>query len=75
MQHYLVHLGVPAFLLPFALIGSFLPMMLPAIKMATIFTGVVNNAALMGALMYLARTAALENEQKNTIHYNTGFHP
>lgn len=69
---YLMQLGVPAMMLPMVLLSSVLPMMLPALKMATIFTGVMNNTALLAALMYLARTAALEQEQKNTVYYTPG---
>lgn len=69
---YMMKLGLPAMMLPMALLGSFLPMMLPALKMATLFTGMMNNTALIAALMYLARTAALEHEQKNTIYYTSG---
>lgn len=71
-HQYLIELGLPALFMPVVLLGSFIPMMLPAIKMATLFSGAINNAALVGALMYLARTAALENEQQNTVFYTPG---
>lgn len=68
-----VQIGAPFAVFPFVLLGSVLPFILPALKMATVFAGVVNNAALLAGILYLARQHAIQNEHKNTIYFNPGY--
>lgn len=70
---YYAQFAVPLFVFPAVLFSSFLPFMIPALKMATMFAGVVNNAALLASVMYLARQVAIENEQKQTVYFNPGY--
>lgn len=70
---YYAQFAVPFFVLPAVLFSSFLPFLIPALKMATMFAGVVNNAALLASIMYLARQVAIENEQKQTVYFNPGY--
>ncbi|XP_058811359.1 uncharacterized protein LOC131676254 [Topomyia yanbarensis] len=72
MKH-LMQLGVPAVLLPSMLLASVMPMMIPALKFATFFTSFVNHAALVGAVMYLAKQHAQEQEEKQTVYFNAGY--
>ncbi|XP_062539045.1 uncharacterized protein LOC134207315 [Armigeres subalbatus] len=72
MKH-LIRLGVPAVLLPSMLLAGVLPMMLPVLKFATIFTSFVNHAALAAAIMYLAKQHAQEQEEKQTVYFNAGY--
>nr|XP_029730238.1 uncharacterized protein LOC115267394 [Aedes albopictus] len=72
MKH-LLRLGVPAVLLPSMLLAGVLPMMLPVLKFATIFTSFVNHAALAAAVMYLAKQHAQEQEEKQTVYFNAGY--
>ena len=75
-QEYVLQLGLPAILMPGILLGSVLPMMLPALKMATVFSGVVNTTAMIAAFLLLARNAAIEQEIKDTqpVYYHPGYH-
>lgn len=70
---YYAQFAVPFFLFPAILFSSLLPFLIPALKMATMFAGVVNNAALLASIMYLARQVAIENEQKQTVYFNPGY--
>lgn len=72
MKH-LMRLGVPAVLLPSMLLAGVLPMMLPVLKFATVFTSFVNHAALAAAVMYLAKQHAQEQEEKQTVYFNAGY--
>lgn len=65
--------GAPVMVFPAILFSSLLPFMIPALKMATVFATVINNAALFAGIMYLARQAAIENEKKQTIYFNPGY--
>jgi hypothetical protein len=69
-----MQIAVPAFFFPPMLLSSVLPFLIPAFKMATVFSTVLNGSALMAAIMYLARQHALEQEQKQTIYFNPGYH-
>lgn len=70
--HYF-EVGAPVVVFPAILFSSLLPFMIPALKMATVFATVINNAALFAGVMYLARQAAIENEKKQTIYFNPGY--
>ncbi|XP_021694418.1 uncharacterized protein LOC110674672 [Aedes aegypti] len=72
MKH-LLRFGVPAVLLPSMLLAGVLPMMLPVLKFATVFTSLVNHAALAAAVMYLAKQHAQEQEEKQTVYFNAGY--
>lgn len=56
--------------------GTFLPFILPVLKMATLTTMIMNNAAFMAALIYAARTHvnAQEEQQINYSYGQPGFH-
>lgn len=69
---YFLHLGVPALMMPAILLGSVLPFILPAIKMGAIISGLINNGALITAVMYAAKNAALSGEKPT--YYNPGYH-
>lgn len=70
--HYL-QIALPFAVLPFILFSSFLPFLIPVLKLGTIFATMVNNSALLASLMFLIRQIALENEQKQTIYFNPGY--
>ncbi|KAJ6640666.1 hypothetical protein Bhyg_05597 [Pseudolycoriella hygida] len=70
---YLVQFGVPAMALPAVLMGTVLPFLLPAIKMATLATGTLNIGALLAAIMYAAKSTAFSNE-KSSPYYPAGYH-
>lgn len=69
--HYLLQLGIPALALPAIMFGTVIPFVLPALKLATIFSGLINNTALVAAIMYLARNTALEDENKQKVYFNS----
>lgn len=73
-QHsqYLLQFGVPALIMPAILMGTVLPFILPMLKMATIVSGLINNGALISAVLYAAKNAALTPENK--VFYNPGYH-
>lgn len=60
-------------LLPGLFFAGLLPMILPALKMATIFSSITNFSALLAAIMYLARQAAVEKEMQQTVYFNPGY--
>lgn len=69
---YLLQLGVPALMMPAILLGTVLPFLLPALKMATIMSTLINNGALLTAAMYVAKQAAFPNEK---VYYSSpGYH-
>jgi hypothetical protein len=68
-----LHIGAPLILTPFMVFAGFLPMLIPVLKLATIFTTVVNVTALVASVMYLARQAALEKELQQTVYFNPGY--
>jgi hypothetical protein len=69
-----MQIGVPALFFPPLLLSSVLPFLIPTFKMATVFSMVVNSSALMAAILYLARQQSLEQEQRQTIYFNPGYH-
>lgn len=64
-----IQMAVPVLMMPAILLGTFLPFMLPALKMATIMSVIVNNAALIAALMHAARTHVM-NQETEIVHYS-----
>ncbi|XP_035890560.1 uncharacterized protein LOC118502439 [Anopheles stephensi] len=68
-----LQLSVPLVLLPSMLLAGVLPMILPVLKFATIFSSIVNHAALAAAIMYLAKQHAAEQESKQTVYFNAGY--
>lgn len=70
---YLLQLGVPAVLMPAILMGTVLPFILPAIKFAAIFSGLINHAALMSALAFVAKQTAFSPESIKHLYYNPGY--
>lgn len=71
---YLLQLGVPAVMLPAILMGTVLPFILPALKFATIISGIINHAALASALVYAAKQAAWGPDSTKHIYFNPGYH-
>lgn len=68
---YLLNLGVPALMMPAIFVGTFLPFILPALKMAAMFSGFINHAALLAALAYTAKNAAFQSvEAHKHLFYN-----
>lgn len=70
---YYLQLGIPLLLTPYMVFAGFLPMLIPVLKLATAFTTIVNVAALIGSVMYLARQHALERELQQTVYFNPGY--
>ncbi|XP_055696631.1 uncharacterized protein LOC129797819 [Lutzomyia longipalpis] len=64
---YVLNVGLPALLMPMILMGSVLPMALPAFKMATLISGAINKGALIAAIMYLAKNYA-EQKTASTVY-------
>lgn len=69
----LLHVGVPLLLTPYMVFAGFLPMLIPVLKLATIFTTIVNVTAFIASVMYLARQHAFEKEMQQTIYFNPGY--
>ncbi|XP_055698095.1 uncharacterized protein LOC129798778 [Phlebotomus papatasi] len=67
---YILNVGIPALMLPVILMGSVLPMALPAFKMATILSGVVNKAALLAAILYFAKNYS-DHQKTSAIYMST----
>ncbi|EDW84044.1 uncharacterized protein Dwil_GK13360 [Drosophila willistoni] len=65
----MLQMAVPILVLPVILLGSLLPFILPALKMATILSLLMNNGAFMAALLYAARTQA-NNQDEQHISYS-----
>jgi len=70
---YLLQLGVPAVLMPAILMGTILPFILPALKFATIFSGLVNHAALLSAFAFVAKQQAFSPDSIKHLYYNPGY--
>ncbi|CAO1420638.1 unnamed protein product [Diamesa serratosioi] len=68
-----LQMGVPLILAPGLVFAGILPMLLPVLKMATIFTSVINHSALIAGIMYLARQHAVEKEMQQTVYFNPGY--
>lgn len=64
---------VPTFVFPAVIFASFLPFLIPVLKMAALFAGVINNAALMAGILFMARQSALEQEQRQVFNFNPGY--
>ncbi|XP_031621036.1 uncharacterized protein LOC116339347 [Contarinia nasturtii] len=72
---YLLQLGIPAVLMPAILMGSVLPFILPALKFATIFSGMINHAALVSAFAFAAKHASFGHPDAiKHLYYNPGYH-
>lgn len=70
----LLQLGIPAALMPAILMGTVLPFFLPALKFATIFSGLINHAALMSALIYAAKSSvSVHDPPPNPIYFPDQF--
>lgn len=70
-----IQLAVPAMIMPVVLMGTFLPFVLPVLKMATIMSTIVNNSAFIAALIYAARTHAnSQAEQPISYSHPGGYH-
>ena len=70
---YLINLAVPALMMPAILVGTVLPFILPALKMATLVSGIINNGALITAIMYAAKSAALSQDSTKHVYYNQRY--
>ncbi|XP_061399850.1 uncharacterized protein LOC133335556 [Musca vetustissima] len=70
----ILQMAVPVMMMPAILMGTFLPFILPVLKMATLTTMIMNNTAFMAALIYAARTH-VNAQQEQPISYNYGSHP
>lgn len=66
-------LMLPTLILPGVLFSSFLPFIIPMLKVAAVLAAVVNNAALMAGVLYLAKQKATEQETGQSIYFNPGF--
>lgn len=65
--------GLPLVLAPVMVFFSFLPMLIPFLKLATAFTTIVNTFALVAAVLYLARQHSVEKEMQQTVYFNPGY--
>uniref|UniRef100_A0A1I8NGP6 Uncharacterized protein n=1 Tax=Musca domestica TaxID=7370 RepID=A0A1I8NGP6_MUSDO len=70
----ILQMAVPVMMMPAILMGTFLPFILPVLKMATLTTMIMNNTAFMAALIYAARTH-VDAQQEQPINYSYGSHP
>lgn len=68
------HLFSSLQIMPAILMGTFLPFILPVLKMATITTMIMNNTAFMAALIYAARQH-VNSQDEQQINYSYGAHP
>lgn len=71
---YMLQLGIPAILMPAILMGSVIPFILPALKFATIFSGMINHAALLSAFAYVAKQTAFSPDSIKHLYYGPGYH-
>lgn len=60
----LIKLGLSGYMMPIVMVGSVFPFIFPVLKTAAIMSTVLNKAALIGALMYLAKTAVPEYQKQ-----------
>lgn len=70
---YYLQLGIPLLLAPYMVFASFLPMLIPVLKLATAFTTIINVTALVASILYFARQHALEREMQQTVYFNPGY--
>ncbi|KAM7359506.1 uncharacterized protein ACRADG_013157 [Cochliomyia hominivorax] len=72
----MLQMAVPVMIMPAILMGTFLPFILPVLKMATLTTMIMNNTAFMAALIYAARTHvnAQDEQPINYSYGHNGFH-
>lgn len=68
-----LQMGIPLILAPGLVFAGILPMLLPVLKMATLFSSVINHSALIAGIMYLARQHAVEKEIQQTVYFNPGY--
>lgn len=68
-----LQMGIPLILAPGLVFAGILPMLLPVLKMATLFTSVINHSALIAGIMYLARQHAVEKEMQQMVYFNPGY--
>lgn len=63
--------------MPFIMLGTFLPFLLPVLKIATLVSILLNNAAFIAALIYAARTQ-MSSQDEHQVNYNyngfSGYH-
>lgn len=70
----LLQLGVPAAVMPAILMGTVLPFILPALKFATIFSGIINHAALLSAIIYAAKSSvSIPEPISNPVYYHDQY--
>lgn len=70
----LMQLGVPAAMMPAILMGTVLPFILPALKFATIISGIINHAALLSAIIYAAKSSVSASDPApNPVYYNDQY--
>lgn len=60
---YALQLGVPALMMPAILLGSVLPYLLPALKMATILSLLINKGALITAALYATKHNFIDHDK------------
>ncbi|KAI9575222.1 hypothetical protein GQX74_015021 [Glossina fuscipes] len=71
-KHAILQMALPVMLLPAILMGTFLPFILPTLKLATFTSMILNNAAFVAALIYAARTQVNLQDDQQHINYNYG---
>lgn len=65
---------VPMLLIPPLIMSAILPFVLPAMKILILWTGMINQMALMGAIFTLMRNNAFqESYEKKVIYVNNGY--
>ncbi|XP_037944097.1 uncharacterized protein LOC119676900 [Teleopsis dalmanni] len=75
LKKTILQLAVPVMIMPAILMGSFLPFILPVLKMATIMTLLLNNSAFIAALIYAARTHVNSHDEQQQINYgHSSYH-
>lgn len=73
-KYTMLQMAVPVMILPAILMGSFLPFVLPMLKMATIMSLLMNNSAFLAALLYAARTHANAQDEQVISYGPPGYH-
>lgn len=68
-----LQVGIPLLIAPAMIFAGFLPMLIPVLKLATAFTFVVNTAALIAAVLYIARQQAQLQEMNQPVYFNPGY--
>lgn len=65
---------VPMLLIPPLIMSAILPFVLPAMKILILWTGMINQMALMGAIFTLMRNNAFQDSyEKKVIYVNDGY--